>query len=77
MRCYSAHVFEIRLSNMTNQNTKTLLKDESTDVLKAITESIRLVKEQTGYGSVDITVHDGRVTQIERSEKVRFKQDKK
>ena len=77
MRCYSADVLEIRLSNMMNENTKTLLKDESTDVLEAIAESIRLVKEQTGYGSIEITVHDGRVTQIERSEKVRFEQRKK
>lgn len=62
---------------MTNQNTKTLLKDETVDVLQTIAESIRMVKEQTGYGSVEITVHDGRVTQIERSEKVRFEQRKK
>lgn len=62
---------------MTNQNMKTLLKDESSDVLEAIAESIRLVKEKTGYGSIEVTVHDGRVTQIERSEKVRFEQRKK
>lgn len=62
---------------MANQNTKTLFKDEAVDVLQAIAESIRLVIEQTGYGSIEITVHDGRVTQIERSEKVRFEQRKK
>lgn len=62
---------------MTNQNTKSLLKDETTDVLETIAESIRLVKAQTGYGSIEIIVHDGRVTQIERSEKVRFEQRKK
>lgn len=27
------------------------------------------------YGSVEITVHDGKVLQIERKEKVRFHQD--
>jgi hypothetical protein len=30
--------------------------------------------EQLRYGSVEVTVHDGRVTQIERREKVRFNQ---
>ncbi len=57
------------LNNMTNQNTKILLKDETADVLEAIAESIRLVKAQTGYGSIEITVQDGRVTQIERAKK--------
>lgn len=41
-------------------------------VLTAIANAIALIQKQTGYGSVEITVHDGRVTQIERREKVRF-----
>ena len=41
-------------------------------VLQAVTHAIALVQQQTGYGSIEITVHDGRVTQIERREKVRF-----
>ncbi|EUJ11231.1 Uncharacterized small protein (DUF2292) [Methylophilaceae bacterium 11] len=41
-------------------------------VLTAIANAISLIQKQTGYGSVEITVHDGRVTQIERREKVRF-----
>ena len=41
-------------------------------VLQAVTRAIALVQQQTGYGSIEITVHDGRVTQIERREKVRF-----
>jgi hypothetical protein len=32
---------------------------------------LRLVRE-TRYGSIEIVVHEGRVTQIERREKVRF-----
>lgn len=28
-----------------------------------------------GYGSVEITVHDSKVVQIERKEKIRFKKD--
>jgi hypothetical protein len=42
------------------------------DVLIAIANAIALIQKQTGYGSIEITVHDGRVTQIERREKVRF-----
>lgn len=55
---------------MTNEQ-HSLPKEEQT-VLEAIANSIRLVQQHTGYGSIEITVHDGRVTQIERSEKVRF-----
>jgi hypothetical protein len=40
--------------------------------LVAISDAIALIQKQTGYGSVEISVHDGRVTQIERREKVRF-----
>jgi hypothetical protein len=41
-------------------------------VLAAVTAAISAVQQDTGYGSIEITVHDGRVTQIERREKVRF-----
>ncbi|MEQ1599867.1 MAG: YezD family protein [Methylotenera sp.] len=41
-------------------------------VLQAVALAISSVKQQSGYGSIEITVHDGRVTQIERREKVRF-----
>jgi hypothetical protein len=41
-------------------------------VLQTVARAIALVKQQSGYGSIEITVHDGRVTQIERREKVRF-----
>lgn len=42
------------------------------EVLQAVSRALLLVQQQTGYGSIEITVHDGRVTQIERTEKVRF-----
>lgn len=44
-----------------NAQTKPTLAQE---ILKAI-ESVR-------FGSIEITVHEGRVTQIEKREKVRF-----
>ena len=52
--------------------TKQKLLENDAAVLQAIAHELLLVQQQTGYGSVEITVHDGRVTQIERREKVRF-----
>jgi len=48
------------------------LSDIDSEVLQAVERAIALVQQQTGYGSIEITVHDRRVTQIERREKVRF-----
>lgn len=52
-------------------HAKSTVEQES-DVLAAIANAIILIQKQTGYGSIEVTVHDGRVTQIERREKVRF-----
>jgi hypothetical protein len=49
-----------------------LLSETDEAVLQAVALAIASVKQQSGYGSIEITVHDGRVTQIERREKVRF-----
>lgn len=43
----------------------------SNEVIQEILHSIELLR----FGSIEITVHDGRVTQIERREKVRFNND--
>lgn len=54
-------------------DTKTKLSlDTDQLVLEAIGQAITSIKQQSGYGSIEITVHDGRVTQIERREKVRL-----
>ncbi|MGQ2965893.1 YezD family protein [Methylophilus sp.] len=45
-------------------------------VLAAVNAAIIAVQRDTGYGSIEVTVHDGRVTQIERREKVRFETGK-
>lgn len=50
---------------------KSVLEQEP-EVLAAISKAIALIQKQTGYGSIEVTVHDGRVTQIERREKLRF-----
>lgn len=52
--------------------TKQKVLETDDEVLHAVERAIALVQQQTGYGSIEITVHDGRVTQIERREKVRF-----
>ncbi len=46
---------------------KTQINDE------ILHEFLRAI-EQLRYGSIEVIVHDGRVTQIERREKVRFNQ---
>lgn len=50
----------------------TFKQENDETVLVAIAHAIALIQKQTGYGSIEVTVHDGRVTQIERREKVRF-----
>jgi hypothetical protein len=41
---------------------------DDTSVAQEITRAIQSLK----FGSIEITVHDGKVTQIEKREKVRF-----
>jgi len=43
----------------------------TSEVVREILSAI----ENLRYGSVEIVVHDGRVTQIEKREKVRFAQE--
>ena len=43
-------------------------KEDAHEIMRAI--------EQMRFGSNEITVHEGRVTQIERREKIRFTQER-
>ncbi len=61
---------EIGVKQMSQIKQKS--QEADNEVLYAVERAIALVQQQTGYGSIEITVHDGRVTQIERREKVRF-----
>jgi hypothetical protein len=45
------------------------------NVTDEVIAEIQRAIEQLRFGSVEITVHEGRVTQIEKREKVRFGQD--
>jgi len=53
-----------------------LLLETDEEVLQAIARAVASAKQQSGYGSIEITVHDGRVTQIERREKVRLQNNR-
>ena len=44
--------------------------DISQEILRAVEE----LKHGSGFGSVEVILHEGRVTQIEKREKLRFKQ---
>lgn len=48
-------------------------RDVSQEILRAVDE----LKNGSGFGSIEIVLHEGRVTQIEKREKVRFTQDSK
>lgn len=57
---------------MSLQASSKINRDVSQDILRAV-EELRL---GSGFGSVEIVLHEGRVTQIEKREKLRFIQDK-
>ncbi|MGZ8261783.1 MAG: YezD family protein [Methylotenera sp.] len=57
-----------RSSSGNNRDTKF---DLSQEILRAVNE----LKQGSGFGSVEIVLHEGRVTQIEKREKLRFTQD--
>lgn len=47
-------------------------KPNTRNVTQEILYAVEHLQEGTGFGSVEIIVHAGRVTQIERKEKQRF-----
>jgi hypothetical protein len=51
--------------------TKQKLLENNDVALLAVAHAVASL-QQTGYGSVEVTVHEGRVTQIEKREKVRL-----
>lgn len=58
--------------NQTITSTATS-RDVSQEILRAVDE----LKNGSGFGSIEIVLHEGRVTQIEKREKVRFSPDDK
>ncbi|NOT66579.1 MAG: YezD family protein [Methylotenera sp.] len=53
------------------QSTSKTNREVSDEILRAVEE----LKQGSGFGSVEIVLHEGRVTQIEKREKLRFSQD--
>ncbi len=58
------------VQNSTQSSLKTS-RDVSQEILRAVEE----LKQGSGFGSVEIVLHEGRVTQIEKREKLRFTHD--
>jgi len=56
---------------MTSQPASTSFKS---DVSQAILNAVEDLRLGSGFGSVEVVVHEGRVTQIEIREKLRFNQ---
>lgn len=50
---------------------------ENSNIISEIIRTIAELRNGSGYGSVEITLHDGRVTLIEKREKVRFNKEDK
>jgi hypothetical protein len=50
---------------------------ESMDASQAILRTVKELQNGTGFGSIEITLHEGRITQIEKREKFRFTKDNK
>lgn len=64
LKCDPSLFWEFTTMALTTEKQK--LDDIVEEILRAI--------EQVRFGSIEITVHEGRVTQIERREKIRFNQ---
>lgn len=45
------------------------------DITQEILRNVEAIKQGSGFGSIEIILHEGRVTQIERREKQRFNQN--
>lgn len=46
--------------------------EKNNEMLQAILRAVLSVQQESGFGSIEITVHEGRVTQIEKREKIRI-----
>ncbi len=56
----------------TNRSAASTTKREvSQEILRAVEE----LQQGSGFGSIEIVLHEGRVTQIEKREKFRFNQN--
>ncbi|ACT47712.1 YezD family protein [Methylotenera mobilis] len=61
--------------NQVQHKTTTISNYKNRDLSENILRAVEELKLGTGYGSVEIILHEGRVTQIEKREKIRLPQD--
>ncbi len=54
-----------------NFNSTSPKRNVDEEILRIVEE----LKQGSGFGSVEVLLHEGRVTQIEKREKIRFTQD--
>ena len=59
---------------MSNTDQQSLRKpaNNASDTESQFLDAISRARNGLRFGSIEITVHDGKVTQIERKEKIRF-----
>jgi len=55
-----------------NANNVKLNVQDHDEIIARLSAAVLAIQQESGYGSIEITVHDGKVTQIERREKYRF-----
>ena len=57
------------------QSSQKTSRDNKIDLSQEILRAVEEIKQGSGFGSIEIVLHEGRVTQIEKREKLRFTQD--
>jgi hypothetical protein len=56
-------------------NTSQSISKNGSDISQEILRAVDELKQGSGFGSIEIILHEGRITQIEKREKLRFIQD--
>lgn len=59
---------------MTSLHTNQAALQSTQQVLDEISRAVQELKNGSGFGSIEIVIHEGRVTQIEKREKLRLQQ---
>jgi hypothetical protein len=65
---------QIMSSLQTTQATFQQNQQTTQQVVDEILRAVQELKNGSGFGSIEIVIHEGRVTQIEKREKLRLQQ---
>jgi len=63
------------ITNNVSHHPGRIAAGNSPDVSQEILRTVEELKRGSGFGSIEIVLHEGRVTQIEKREKLRFNQN--